>query len=80
MSGSDDDRQVSNPWVKAGVFGALGFEFIGFTLVGVFVGQWLDARYEMAPWGLLGMLTLAIVAAGAHIITITRRFLREEED
>lgn len=76
---NDDTPEQRSPWVKAGVFGALGFEFLGFTLVGVLIGEWLDQRFDIEPWGLLGMLLLAFVTAGIHIFTISKRFLAEEE-
>ncbi len=74
-----DQPKKRSTLVKAGIFGALGFELLGFTLVGVLVGSWLDQRFDIEPWGLLGMLLLALVAAGVHIFTITKRFLAEEE-
>lgn len=76
---NEDKPKESSLLVKAGIFGALGFEFLGFTLVGVLLGQWLDQRFDIEPWGLMGSLLLAFLAAGIHIFTITKRFLAEEE-
>ncbi|QED29342.1 AtpZ/AtpI family protein [Microvenator marinus] len=63
--------------VKLGVLSALGFEFVAFTLIGVFLGQWLDARFDIEPWGLLGSLLLAMIAAGVHVAAIAKRFILE---
>ena len=76
---NDEKPKERSLVVKAGIFGALGFEFLGFTLVGVLLGQWLDQRFDIEPWGLLGSLLLAFITAGIHIVTITKRFLAEEE-
>ncbi len=76
---NDEPTKPKNPWVKAGIFGALGFEFIGFTLVGVMLGNWIDGKYDSEPVGLLVCLLVAMMAAGLHVFTITKRFLADED-
>lgn len=67
-----------NPWVRAGIFGALGFEFVAFTLAGVWGGNLIDDYFQSSPWGLLACLLLALLGAGVHVVQITRRFLIDE--
>lgn len=71
-------KKPQNPWVRAGIFGALGTEFVAFTLAGVWGGNAFDEHFHTQPWGLLGCLLLTLVAAAIHVVTITRRFLIDE--
>ena len=80
MANPDKPHRPKSPWVKAGIFGALGFEFIGFTLVGVLLGNWIDTKFDSEPFGLLVCLAISMMAAGLHLFTITKRFLSEEDD
>ena len=67
-----------NPWVKAGLFGALGTEFVAFTLAGVWGGTFIDERFGTDPWGLLGCLFVCLMGAAIHVYQITKRFLIDE--
>ena len=82
MSGTDDDGKEGEEslWKTAGIFGALGTEFVGSTVGGYIVGQWLDERFDTAPWLTLGCILLGLVAAGWHVYLITRRFIARDED
>lgn len=71
-------NKPQNPWVRAGLFGALGTEFVAFTLGGVWAGNFVDERFGTAPWGLLGFLVLGLIGAGVHIYQITKKFLTED--
>ena len=62
--GDLDDSTSRTMWLKTGAAAALGFEFVGFVLAGVYIGTRIDARYETSPIGLLVTLGLAIAAAG----------------
>ena len=80
QGGSSTEPATSNPWVKAGAAAALGFEFVGLVLAGVFVGVQIDARFDSSPIGLLVCLMLAMVAAGWHIYLVTRRYVLNGND
>lgn len=78
MSDQDEARSTSL-WARAGAYGAIGFEFTGFVLAGVLLGQFVDDRYGTGPWGLLGGLLLALTAAGVHIWQLVRAFISSDE-
>ncbi len=65
-----------NPWLTIGIFGALGFEFVGFMIVGALVGTWIDRRWDTQPFGLIVTMLLMMLAVGWHIVMITRRLHR----
>jgi F0F1-type ATP synthase assembly protein I len=78
-SSSDLDEATDNgeqsPWLVAGVFGALGFEFVGFILGGYIVGAFIDDRFGTAPWGVMTMVLLGLVAVLWHTYRVAKRFL-----
>lgn len=74
---SKDDE--TSPWIVIGAASALGFEFMGFVLAGVFIGTRIDAHFDSEPVGLLVSVALALVAVGWHIYLVSRRFLKNGE-
>lgn len=80
MSEPDEgEKRGQNPWVKAGVFGALGMEFVATALAGVWLGQWLDKLYDIEPLGTIVCLFLALIGAGVHTAVITKRFVDSDD-
>lgn len=71
-------KKPQNLLVRAGIFGALGTEFVGLTLAGVWAGSYLDKRFDIEPFGLLVCLLIGMFGASVHIVRITRRFLVDE--
>lgn len=61
-------------WKEALVFLAVGTELALFTVIGAFVGSWLDGMWETKPWGLV--LGMAAGAAGGfiHLFRLAKRF------
>lgn len=78
-STSDDDRPEMSVWTQAGLVGALGFEIVAFTVVGVWLGTRLDETYDIAPVGSLLGLFLGLVAVGIHIWHVVKRLLDSTE-
>lgn len=76
----DHPKKGNNPWVKAGIFGALGMEFVATALAGVWLGQFLDKRYDIEPLGTIVCLFLALIGAGVHTAVITKRFVDNDDD
>lgn len=75
----DGNKRGQNPWVKAGVFGALGMEFVFTALAGVWLGQYLDERWDIEPLGTIVCLFLALTGAGVHTVVITKRFVDNDD-
>ncbi len=75
MSGDEEPSM----WLRTAAVAAMGFELVGFVLAGVFIGTWIDGRFDSSPTGLLISLALAMLGAGWHIHLVTRRFLSDEE-
>lgn len=76
---NEDSKQDSAPsgWARAAVFGAIGFELVGFTVGGMFIGQFIDEKLGTTPLGFLVGLIAGLAAAGVHIWKMSERFLSE---
>ena len=72
---TDDSNQEKSPWVVAGVFGALGFEFVGFTIGGYLVGKAIDDYFATEPFGVIICIALGLVGVFIHIYRISKRFV-----
>jgi len=68
-------EEEKSPWIVAGVFGALGFEFVGFIIGGYFIGAVIDDNFATAPWGVTTMMLLGLVAVLWHTYRVAKRFL-----
>ena len=75
-SGSNDDSdEQRSPWVVAGVFGALGFEFVGFTIGGYIVGRIVDDHFATEPFGVIIGIALGLIGVFWHIYRVSKRFI-----
>jgi F0F1-type ATP synthase assembly protein I len=61
-------------WKEALVFLAVGTELALFTVIGAYVGNWLDGQWETGPWGMAIGLSLGAAAGFLHLFRLARRF------
>ncbi len=54
----------------------IGLTIALLTVGGVFFGRWLDARFDMAPFGLLVGMLAGIVLATAVLIIRTKKIMK----
>jgi F0F1-type ATP synthase assembly protein I len=71
----EQSTEEPSPWYIAGVFGALGFEFVGFVVGGFIVGAYLDSTFGWAPWGVIACVLLGLIAVLWHSYLVAKRFL-----
>lgn len=67
-----------SPIVRYGRYGALAFEFSGTIAGGAVVGWLLDRWLGSTPWGVLTCTLLAVVGGFIRLITLVRRFERDD--
>lgn len=75
---TDDNRSddAAHMWVLASRYSAVGIEMAAAVALGAVVGNWVDQRYELSPWGMMagfGVGLGAAVKAVARIIRMQRR-------
>lgn len=73
--GDGEGEEEHSPWFVAGVFGALGFEFVGFIIGGYVVGYAVDSKFGTEPWGVLVCVLLGLVGVLWHVYRVAKRFL-----
>lgn len=71
-----DDSTGSSQLKMLGIYGAMGFEFVGLVVGGSYVGFWIDEKFNTAPWGVISLILLGMLAALWHVIRVTKRFLK----
>ena len=53
----------------AGRYSALGIEIAAAIVLGALLGDWLDEKFQISPWGLFGGM---VVGIGAAVRAVTR--------
>ena len=48
-------------------------------LVGFWIGQWVDGRFQTGPWGMVGLSVLGFVAGVKQVVTLIKRLIKESE-
>ena len=74
----DGDKTERNPIVVAGMVGALGFEFVAVVIACFFLGAMVDERFDVGPWGTVGILALGMLGAAWHVFLLTKKFLIDQ--
>lgn len=71
-----EDSDGGSQWKTLGIYGAMGFEFVGLVVGGSLVGYWIDEKFNTAPWGVVSLILLGMLAALWHVYRVAKRFLK----
>ena len=71
---------VQQHWKGVGSYATVGLEFTLSVVVGLFVGRWLDGRFDTRPWLTLIGFTYGLAAGGRAIYRALKRANREAEE
>ncbi len=63
-----------------GRYGALGFEFAGAIIAGLFIGNYADTRFGTAPFLMVIGVIFGMAGAIYRLIIVLRRLSAREED
>ncbi len=65
-----------------GVLSTVGIAMVAATMIGLFIGRWLDNRFGTSPWLTAVFLLLGIVAGFRNLYQTVRRAQQtmDEED
>jgi ATP synthase protein I len=73
-----------SPLLSYGRYGALGFEFAGAVLAGIFIGRYLDSSFGTEPWGVflgaVGGMAGALYRLVVVLQQLSRRGQNDRED
>lgn len=62
------------------VFAAMGMELVGIIVASVFLGQYLDEKYQWKGMGVLALSILSLVGWLVHIILLLRQMDRASDE
>ena len=48
--------------------------------IGFFVGDWIDRKFQLHPWGTVLFLILGFVASGREIFRLLNQILKEDQE
>lgn len=61
-------------------FVAMGFELVGLIIASLYLGQWIDERYGIWPWGTLGLVLVGVIGWMVHIFLLIQQIDRHSGD
>jgi len=77
---SRDERDLYRTLRRFGVFTTIPMLLAAGPLVGFAIGRFLDERWRLAPWGLVGGLLLGFLASVRETIRLIRRATQDAND
>jgi F0F1-type ATP synthase assembly protein I len=65
-----ENNKIENPWWQPGMllFGRLSGWIAGPIIVALFIGKWLDKKYNSEPWLFLASVAVAFVVSSVGIV------------
>jgi ATP synthase protein I len=76
-----DSPEKTGRWLRPiGILTAIPFVLMFGPLIGYFVGDWLDKKFDTAPWLMTLFVVLGFVAAGREVWALIKRASRETDD
>jgi ATP synthase protein I len=73
----DDKRQLFR---SLGLLSSVGISMVAASVIGLFIGVYLDEWFGTKPWMTIIWLGIGIAAGFRNIYILTRRALREQDD
>lgn len=64
------EQREDKTWWQPGLilFGRLSGWIVGPVILALIVGQWIDKKYPVSPWGTLGVVGLAFIVSMVGIV------------
>jgi ATP synthase protein I len=71
---------VQQHWKGVGSYATVGLEFTLSIALGMFIGRWLDGRFETKPWLTMIGFAYGLAAGGRAIYRALKRANREADE
>lgn len=66
---------------KQGIlFAGIGFELVGLIMAAVFLGQWVDKKWNLNGLGIAGLCFIALIGWLVHLFVLLKQFTRHADD
>jgi preprotein translocase subunit Sss1 len=63
---------------KAAILMSMGFEIVGVVFFAIFVGRWLDGKYNLNGLATAGLIAVGFVGWLVHVILIAKQLQSPE--
>lgn len=73
----DKDRKL---WRTLGVLSTVGITLVAATVIGLYVGLWLDKRFGTSPWLTVVFLLLGIAAGFRNLFHYVKRSVQDNHE
>lgn len=73
----DKDRKL---WRTLGVLSTVGITLVAATVIGLYVGLWLDNRFGTSPWLTVVFLLLGIAAGFRNLFHYVKRSVQDNHE
>jgi F0F1-type ATP synthase assembly protein I len=72
-----DNNKPTRSWWQPAItlFGELSAWIAGPILIALFIGKWLDEKYQTKPWLFLGATGMAFIITNIGIVYQTKKFI-----
>ena len=64
---------------QLGALTAVPIILVAGPLAGYFIGNWVDGRFRVYPWGTVLFLIFGFVASGREIFRLLKQLLKEDK-
>lgn len=76
-----DSPKETGRWMRpVGLLTAIPFVLLFGPLIGYFIGDWLDKKFDTAPWLMSIFIGLGFVASGREVWGLIKRASRETDN
>ena len=77
----DNDKKVKELWYMPAIrmFANVSGWIAGPIIIALFVGKWLDRKYDSSPWFFIGLTVIAFIISIAGIMKILMKYLNDIE-
>ena len=72
-----EPKPVFNAYLR---YSSLGIEMVLGVLVGVWLGQWADKHWAIAPWGTLGGMVLGLGVAAKAVVRAVKQASKDADN
>lgn len=81
LSGARNQQKlVKQDWKGVGTYGTVGLELALSIFLGLFVGQWLDGKFDTAPWLTILGVGYGVAAGVRALYRAAKQATREAEE
>lgn len=64
---------------KMAVFTAMGFEIVGLVVAAIYLGRWVDEKFDWKGLGIAAAVGIAVIGWITHLLVLAKKIDQESE-